>query len=175
MRFNVKVWRWLVHFKGEFRIYKMIPGLLGMQSICNDGKHVLFLDFDKKKLSSVIKICRGLQDEHLLGDFHVFRSSRNNYHAICLTKLSFGQCADIQLKLGMKKYVMFAALRGFWVLRVSPKKEIIRLCVTIPGSRTLISKAHLEFLENLYGNMETSGSPDNSENLKVDIYTSVNK
>lgn len=177
MRLNVKLGKWLLHYEGKLKFYKMIPDLIGLQSLTNDNKHVLFLDFDKKKLTTVEKLCRNIQIKYSLGSFYIFKSSIGNYHAIALDKLSFGKVADIQLDLGMDKYLMFAAIRKFWVLRVSPKSEPIKYikCIHSHGLYPC-SNAHYEFLKNLYPQINVKPHwLDDSKGLKVDIYTSVTK
>lgn len=177
MRINLHLLGRLIHYHGKFRIYRTIPGLLGMQSSTQDGNHVLFLDFDKTTKNKVSTTCRRLQHDWGLGNFYIFRSSRRNYHAVCLDKMTFGKCADIQISLGMWKYLYFAALRKKWIIRLSPKEdkqtEFIKCLQN--GSHKKTSRAHYKMLNFFFPNIPKPNNMDNSKSLQHDIYTSVRK
>jgi hypothetical protein len=94
----------------------------GVSSKCEDGYHVLFLDFDNVSLSSVQSVCRTLQNSFGCGTFHIFESSENSYHAICLDKLKFSETVQLQLLSGCdRSYVSKSIKRGYAVVRFASK------------------------------------------------------
>jgi len=103
--------------------HNLVPNTVGIRSTCNDGSHVLFLDFDKKNLDTVKESLRAIQRKYDAGIFYILRSSNRHYHAISIRKFLFGEVCEIQHKLKMDKYISFSARRGYWVLRVSKKDD----------------------------------------------------
>jgi len=68
MRINFKLGKLLLHYSGTFKVYTMIPDLLGMQSVCDNKRHVLFLDFDKQTVRNLKKKIRHIQNNYGLGN-----------------------------------------------------------------------------------------------------------
>lgn len=155
------------------RYHKVIPDVVGMQSITADNKHVLFLDFDKTAIGKVINTCHAIQRENDLSSFYIFKSSKRNYHVVCLDKLTFGQCVDIQMKLKMRRFVLFSVMRGYWVLRNSPKgihdKPELKLVLKRHSNKEK-SLAHWKWLNVLYGIKKVSNL-DNNGRLGIDAYS----
>lgn len=59
----------------------------GLYDICEDGRHVIFLDYDKFRLDWLESEIRYLQKKFKIGDFIILESSENSFHAICFDKL----------------------------------------------------------------------------------------
>lgn len=59
----------------------------GIYDICEDGRHVVFLDYDRFKLEWLENEIHYLQNKFKLGDFIILESSENSYHAVCFDKL----------------------------------------------------------------------------------------
>lgn len=156
---------------------EMVDDVVGIRSDCGNGLHVLFLDFDSTTLPSLSRKVRKLQRERDLGTCYVFRSSKNNYHAVFLTMLTPGEIVDIQLKLKMKNYLIVSLRKGFWVLRISekagkPPPELVQLIPHKSGRPQ--SGGHRNFLIKAYG---LSGIYDSSvvpsARIGISAYTTL--
>mgnify|MGYP001619988995 CR=1 FL=1 len=158
-----------------FRAHSLVPNVAGIKSICSDDAHVLFLEFDDTVISHVWEACRIIQERWQLGTIYIFESSKNNYHAMCLDKLTFGTCMDIQKSTGtMQKYMLFSVVRGYWVLRVTQKgdKPKPRLVSVMEGrSEKTKSWVHWKFLNLEYGIRKVSGLEKTGSELPIDRYT----
>ncbi len=99
---------------------------IGIASRCKDNKHVVFLDWDCVDLEIVRSDVRYIQEMFNLGDFYIFKSSQkpDGYHAICLTKVPFGELTNIHSHTTCD-YAFKNAIKGFsekaWVLRCVKK------------------------------------------------------
>lgn len=130
----------------------------GITSRCNDGKHVLFIDYDFTDKSIVLDELKHLQQKHSLTPFYLFESSENSYHAISLTKLNFSTVLDILSETSCDhnyKSMPRRTLYNSWVLRTASKKgKPLPAYKGIVGLRTNlwreVSTAHLKVLQALY-------------------------
>jgi len=107
-----------------FRYRKLFEGIVGIKSICEDGKHVLFIDIDDANWNWVMRRIKEMQFYFKLSDVHVFVTKPRSFHIVCLDKFTFGEIIDIQRWFDVdltKQYQRFAVLRGYWVLRISKK------------------------------------------------------
>jgi hypothetical protein len=175
---NIRIWKWLIKLELKGKAYRLLPDLIGIHSETEDGLHILFLDFDNKTLHAVKQLCRKVQHDYTTGSFYIFLSSKGNYHAVCFDKMTFGRVCEIQHSLGMGKYIAFSALRGYWNLRVSPKASNIEYkCCIKEHIVCNASKAHYDMMSSLFPAMQKDMPDflDNSQGIKMDIYTSVRK
>ena len=61
---------------------------IGVYDICKNGKHVLFLDYDKFRFEWLVNEIKYLQKKYKLSDFYIFKSSSYSFHAVCFDMLS---------------------------------------------------------------------------------------
>lgn len=151
--------------KGIFTltIFKKPQWTKGVTSYCNDGKHILYLDFDG--------ICRWIVEKELeilaekYSPFYMFYTKEKekdgeivgNYHAISLEKFWPAEIVDIQRTTSCDNAYTTMPLRNIfrsWVLRQADKKGSGRpQFIKVIGKKNLykgISKSHLMFLEKVY-------------------------
>lgn len=132
---------------------------IGLASRCKDNKHVVFLDWDCVDIEIVKSDIRYIQEMFDLDNFYIFVSSQkfNSYHAICLTKVPFGEITNIHSHTS-SDYAFKNAIKGFsekaWVLRCVKKgdSDMPMYIKKIPRiSRREKSLAHAKFLMKYYG------------------------
>lgn len=167
---------------------------VGLSSLCHDGKHVVFIDYDNIYLSQVLNEIKQLQLKWDIGtvavlsssskidpfgkeygNWHVFGFAKMHYHEII--KMLNDTCCD-------PSYIEIPKMsKGrYWVLRVYPKRVKNMILKDMPVIRRLcysktkrqLSRSHYDFLCNVY-KMPTLpkrylGSFDKSHNLKFISY-----
>jgi len=131
---------------------------IGIASRCKDNKHVVFLDWDCINIEIVKSDIRYIQEMFNLGNFYIFKSSQkpDSYHAICLTKVSFGELTDIHSHTSCD-YAFRYAIKGFtekaWVLRCVKKGDSdtpIYIEIIKHPSKREKSYAHAVFMRQYY-------------------------
>jgi hypothetical protein len=106
---------------------KQAKSCFGICSNTGDNKHVIFLDFDKKKYAEVYSCCHSMQFLYDLSTFYILETE-NGYNAFCLSKKTlnelknmykhFNSIDNLFVELSLKK-------RGFFVLRMTKDKRLI--------------------------------------------------
>lgn len=147
----------------------------GINSICQDGKHIIFIDFDNKQLDIIKNIIKELQKDNDLSDFYIF-STFNGYHAICLDKLNIDEIIDILCEYEFidQDYLRFAHKRNNFTLRWGIDKEF---CYKISRQSFTYKKsyAHYIFLRDVIGislNHYSAKHYDISGLLEIQAYRS---
>lgn len=97
----------------------------GVCSRLEDGQHFLMWDFDSHDYHRVRLALVQIQELYQLPAIYVIKTSKaGKYHAYCFAHHSFEatiqilastQCIDVQ-------YLAIGILRGYWTLRISPKR-----------------------------------------------------
>jgi len=132
---------------------------IGIASRCKDNQHVVFLDWDCVDIEIVKSDICYIQNMFNLGNFYIFKSSQkpDSYHAICLTKVRFGELTDIHSHTTCD-YAFRFAVKGFsekaWVLRCVKKGDSdapIFIEKIKSFSKREKSLAHAIFLKEYYG------------------------
>lgn len=150
-------------------IYRKPQLLKGMASYCEDGKHVLFIDFDNVPRWLVEQDYSRLQEEYSLPQAYLFSTKEcvwdeekvGNYHIICLCKFYPSEVYEMLSKTHADVNFMSMPLRRVfrnWVLRISTKKRKDRpKFIGVIGStfptRSCFRKTslpHFEFLKKVY-------------------------
>lgn len=147
-------------------IYKKPQLLKGMASYCEDGKHVLFIDFDNIPRWLVEQDYKKLQEEYKLPRAYLFTTKEKkwngdmvgNYHLVCLKKFYPKEIYKIISKTHADVNFMSMPLRRVyrnWVLRISTKKrrdrpKFIDLIGEQINNNCEISSAHYNFLKKIY-------------------------
>lgn len=152
MRFNLNFLRFTV--LASFSIKRYIEAE-GTYSLCSDGKHIIYLDYDNLDIRAVDLEIKNLQDDFNLGTFYIFQSSENSYHAVCLDKVRSKEYEQIiaatNCDLDFKRYNRFNRMASR-VLRFSKKNgnNIKYLYSQISRGHRKKSEAHRIFLNKMF-------------------------
>lgn len=156
----------------------------GIGSKCQDGRHVLFFDYDQTPLKEIIQDMEFLQERWKLSHAYIFQLDRNDsYHVIILDKFNVSKAYSIIKEAnsdpGHRESIK--RVRGHeWLLRSSKKgiREPPRWIGTLISkySKREISSAHKKFIQILYGvqNIEYN-KEDDAEYLPVISYNTGNR
>ena len=172
-------------------IFKKPTVATGVTSMCEDGKHILFLDYDDVCEWIVLQDLEMLQRTCQLSPFYLFTTKQEiikkqrvgNYHAICLTKMSPSDVIGYQRMTHSDRAYMTMPLRNIfrsWVLRLSGKGKRKRpKLVSVIGEENLdqeISSAHLTLLKKFYPKLPKIdySNKDKSKKIYKNIYETGN-
>lgn len=111
----------------DLSIHQRQP-VLGVNSILPDGKHAIFWDFDKVPLIEVRGALLKVQRRHILSTIYMFESSvAGNYHAYCLTRVSWATLITILMETpGVdQEYIKIGFMRGYMTLRWTNKIDSV--------------------------------------------------
>ena len=127
----------------------------GMTSRCQDGKHILFFDYDHMGLKEIIDEIEYLQEYYSLSHAYIFELDRNkSYHVVILDKFSLKDAYEIQSQSNTEwaylNSVRFTRGRE-WVLRIAEKgnrnpPHFLKV-IKSKNQEHQISKAHKNFLQ----------------------------
>lgn len=125
--------------------YSKTQTMIGLNSKLEDGNHVLMWDFDDITLTQLETILREVQDTFTLPSIYILKTNKfNGYHAYCLKRYSFIHAMHIlTVSDGIDpQFLRLGACRGFWTLRLSPKRgveltKVSTLISTIPEDVTI--------------------------------------
>jgi len=102
---------------------------IGYTNRCKDGKFIIFLDYDRTKMDWIINELEHLQDMYMLGDFHLFESSKDSFHAVCFDKAVLEDLIEIMRNTSIDpNYIRIPLYCGkkIWTLRLTDKKKPIK-------------------------------------------------
>lgn len=156
------------HFKLLFRTHKELDVYVaGITNKCRDGRYVIFLDYDQVPEEWVVEEVQFLMTEHLLGDFHIFKTT-NGYHAICTDKVSLHDLVAVMRDSSTDeayKYVPLRRARRVWTLRTTAKDgKKPEFLYTLGGLYlNQQSKPHNDILRKLYNIEIPTGNEDGEE------------
>lgn len=126
---------------------------LGFNSICEDGKHILLLDYDlnKDRLQDIECELMTVSKRYKLSDMYIFEST-NGFNVVCLSKRNIKIVEQIRndCNFSDKKHNEIGLKRNGWVLRIGYDKK---LCshIEIEQEGDELSNAHRILLNALYG------------------------
>ena len=130
----------------------------GMSSVCKDGRHVLFFDYDKigdlKRIEDELKF---IQDYYNLSHAYIFQTGDENFHAVILDKHSLRDTFEILKNTNVDHAFVNSIkfLRGReWILRIAekgnrPKPVFVKVLKSKYASYE-VSTAHKLFLQKYY-------------------------
>jgi hypothetical protein len=104
--------------------FAQVTDVIGVNSTLPDGNHILMWDFDDYPLKDVEYILKVKQRHHQLPNIYVLTTGKpNHYIAYCFARYpwraAFGIVASTH---GVDwNFIKYAAVRGHFTLRVSPK------------------------------------------------------
>jgi len=141
--------------------YKKPSKIKGMASSTEDGKDVLFIDYDNTDKKVVLNDYKLLQGLFRLPQGYLFESSENSYHVVCLRKFKPSEIYHILSFTHTDSAYMSMPLRNLyknWVLRIGTKKSKgrpkTRGIIGKPQNVGTLSKAHYDFLNKIFPNLE---------------------
>lgn len=131
---------------------------VGQTSRCQDGRHVLFFDYDHIGLKEIEDELKYLQETFLLSHAYIFENDQDkSYHAVILDKFSLKEAHSI-LKESNVEWAYLESVRFTrgreWVLRIDKKgKRKAPIFLKVLKSKFVereISKAHKLFLQKWF-------------------------
>jgi len=175
-----------------FRISKIKKGFaIGTYSICNDGKHIIYLDYDNFRFEWLIDELNYLRQRYKLSNFYIFRSSKvgggkYKHHCVCFDKVTARVYNEIVMESNAD---MLFKNNGFFdfenarVLRFSSKTKS---SIGMPYYHGFLeskynnkqkSRGHINFYRKMFDIPEEHinlKNIDNSEGLRIISYATRN-
>jgi hypothetical protein len=148
----------------------------GISSLCQDGRHIIFLDYDVKTLPEVLNEIKMIQLVYALSDFYVIETS-NGFNAFCLDMLEFGELLEIceSLKLLDKQFLLYCTKRKHFTLRMCGDKKLLMIITSTNNYRNK-SNAHRIFFKEVMGfkllSNITDKKFDNATSINIESYLS---
>lgn len=112
----------------RFGLSVMLEGkkdVYGYTNRCDDGKFIVFLDYDEIPLEWIKVELSYLQKDFNLGDFYLFEGTVGNFHAISFTKVNRNELYEILSNSSMDENywkVPYTIGKRLLTLRFSDKK-----------------------------------------------------
>lgn len=130
--------------------------VLGLSNRCLDGLFVITIDYDSvPDFEFLRQELRRIQQDFNIGDFYIFQSSENKYHAICVDKIELTKYITILKNSSCDPNYIYVPLKTgekIWVLRYSEKdgKSPEYMFTLRNPSNNIKSKAHIDMLNEIY-------------------------
>lgn len=130
--------------------------MLGLTNLTEDGRWIVFMDFDGFEQEWVEALMPHLQDLWTLSDAYLFKSSETGFHVVIFDKMQIGELVQLLRSASCDPNYVFVPLRygkRLWTLRASEKNgtkpEFVKLIKSKFHHRTK-SLAHIIAFEKLY-------------------------
>lgn len=154
---------------------RQMPNVFAVSSLCEDGMHVIFWDFDispcEKSLFKVENALSFIQQQYKLSQIYILET-RNGYNAICLDKFDAKKIYEIKDKTAFddRKHNEFGLRSNNWKFRAGREKKHVGLvnCNFMCYNK---SNTHRVMLGRWYNiNIIKDFAFDGSNNIKLDAY-----
>ena len=177
-------------FSKKFRFHTMLYNspnawVHGYSSRTQNGRYVLFHDYDNLDLQAVVDELKYLQKRFKLSDYYIFELDReNSFHAVCLDTFSLSQAYDIQKATSCDLAFIHSIKRlqsKEWILRWDKKGDRgapeYLLKLESKFSQRKKSLAHGLFLKKLGVDLDVRNSKewDGLEYLAMVDYDTANR
>ena len=111
---------------GSFRLNFSITAITktwGVNSLLENGKHILMWDFDDEKLGDVVAGLRQIQLRYGLPEVRIMQTTEKNFHAYCFKQVDFRKAVEIIAATSGVDwgFFLFGCLRQKFTLRVGEK------------------------------------------------------
>jgi hypothetical protein len=154
---------------------KNLKSFIGYGSVCEDGKHVIFWDFDisDRFYNRIYTSLKNIQKLYDLSNIYVIQSE-NGFNALCLDKCNKNEAYKIKKETyySDRKHNFIGSKYNNWVLRIGDDKklyEIIR-----KKSKWEKSYAHKILIEALFDiKIKDLSNFDNYTNVLFDEWVKV--
>lgn len=172
----------------SMRLTKVKKGFsLGTYSICEDGKHVIYLDYDNFRFEWMKSELECLQNKYLLSPFYILESSNRegigHYHAVCFDKISAQMYNNIiqnsNADVLFKNNDVFD-LKNSRVLRFSAKTESPiqspKFLCKLDSEFNFFEKStpHINFYEKIFNFQIDRSNEDYMNNMNIISYITKN-
>jgi hypothetical protein len=111
--------------------------VVGVNSRLSDGNHILMWDFDGSDLRSVVKALKQQQRRYKLPKIYILNTGKpDGWHAYCFDRRPWGEAFGIVASTPRvdMSFLKYAAVRGHFTLRVTPKEgRKIKLACILPS------------------------------------------
>jgi hypothetical protein len=151
----------------------------GINSSCDDGKHILFFDFDgnKKALPDIVKELKTLQLVYTLSDFYILET-QNGYNAFCLDKIAFNEVLEIleHSKYIDKRFLEYCTKRKHFTLRMGGDKKLLMIITSTNNYRNKSNAHRIFFKEVMSYKLLTNRFDkkfDNQTGIDIESYSSM--
>lgn len=148
----------------------------GNMALCPDGNYIAQVDYDKQKIELIRYELKAMQRKYNLGNFYILESSPGKYHAVCFSKMEWGEYNSLLQQLRCdpgftqtKTYLLRTSLK-------KGQKEGLKFKeVLLNDSNRELSRAHIRHYVVYCKLSEISehtikGKWDNSTELAVTQY-----
>ena len=124
-----------------------------------------------------------LQELHLLGDFHIFKTNEFGRHVICIDEMPLREALDVVYNSTcdrlFKRGIRINEYRT-WILRNWEKgererPEYLRTVESLYNGQRLQSQAHALFLKTFYGVNVRLVNPDGNTEIEIQGYKTSSK
>lgn len=146
----------------------------GITNKCEDGRYVLFMDYDRVELNWVMEELLFLIEEYTLGDVHLFKTNKG-IHAICTDKFSLRELVSILRDSSTDDAyteIPLRTARKAWTLRLTEKNGVKpKYIETLTGYQYREqSKPHNEILRKIYSLEIPTTHEDNEQEFTTAHY-----
>jgi len=171
------------HFNFKVNLYNTPKTwVLGYSSRTQNGKYVLFHDYDNLSFVDVVNELKFLQKQFKLSDYFIFKLDReNSFHAVCLDTFSLRDAYEIQ-KTTSCDLSFIHAVKNLdskeWVLRLGEKDKRSPpkwKCTLKHEGKRIKSTAHAKLLRKLDVPVSFKGNWDNYTKLGLVKYNTANR
>lgn len=128
---------------------------IGSYSICEDGQHVLYLDYDELPLTIILTELKAIQNLYDIGNIYIIETSKKKYHAISVDKVNVKEYDEILKWLNVdpnhRKGPKFNNMNSF-VLRLNDYNNYTMkiICNLSNRSKREKSKVHAKLLNSRF-------------------------
>lgn len=154
---------------------------IGTYSICKDGKHCIYLDYDSFRIEWLLDELRGIRNKYMLSDFYIFCSSdKKKYHAVCFDKVNaklYNLIIEESNVDALFKYNHLFDYENSRVLRFSGKGEVPMPeffgVLKSKYHKRIKSFAHINFYKSVFqinDKLINYSNHDSSEGLNIISY-----
>ena len=156
MKIQIRLFNKVFVLQGLVRDSKNKDVVVGYTNRCTDGKYIVCLDYDNAVLNWVEEELLALQNQFKLGDFYIFESSKDSYHAVCFDKVVISELLQIFKNSSVDPNYINVPLRfgkKLWTLRLSDKDNIpVKFLKKIKSGNYLheTSSAHADMINKLF-------------------------
>ena len=169
-------------------IRKDLSYACGTYSICGDGNHVVYMDYDNFREEWLIDELNHLIRRYRLSHFYIFtssqKSSRKKFHAVCFDKLSARQYNDLIMSSNadvLFRNNSFFDLQNARVLRFSVKtasqinRPRFHKIILSPHHKRKKSYAHILFYKRMFGIEIDDKNHDERKDIGLLKYATVKR
>lgn len=151
--------------------------VFGYTNRCKDGKYIITLDYDNIPLNWLIGEISRLQEDYELSTFYIFKSSQDNYHAVCFDKLLYAELISVMRASTIdQSYINVPMKFGkkIWTLRATQKEDQGKPRfwgrVISPYDGREKSTAHINMVEKFFLMKANRRSEDREDRIILSTY-----